>query len=529
MPIDDENDILAALKRKPNEKPVDWEELEKKIEASTEFYQNHSDNEEWSESGWAAFAEQQEQDAQLFSGRDYAPYFRDMAVYAPALSPNYVKQAGDLKSKITSTKFAQSDLNFLNPKTELFFYPYCLYSAGQAAKTQGMANQTSWISSQNRAENTYVIADSGGFQIQEGKAFKFEGDSTCERMLRWMENTADYSMILDFPTGGIDNGTVGQHIDRLEAEGLDVTGQARKHKFNREYMACLLQTEFNNQYFQKHRKPDATKLLNVIQGRNEKESRFWYERMKSFEFEGIAFAGKHSTEFALALARIFQMLDDGLLKNCPWIHFLGISTLRTSIALTFLQRELRAHPDCNSEIQISYDSSNPSRNLQFGYNTYAGADFSSDRWSFKQISLGDQKYAGDKRTLNEICEQDIQQSDANLIKPIRSTIGHFFKPGQMMTPNKQGRMGPNKEAQELIVNHNIECMVRVFRELGRFTQPVARGVPLSISKLDSLMVYLFEFHKQKRKTVSATQRQSHMLKKVKLFAAVLDELAIGGN
>lgn len=131
-------------------------------------------------------------------------------------------------------------------------------------------------------------------------------------MLRWMENTGDYSMVLDFPTGGIEAGTVAPHVKRLEGQGIDLTKEATKHGFSKEYMACLMQTEINNKYFVSHRIKDGTNLLNVIQGRNENESRFWYERMKGFPFEGIAFAGKHSTEFSMTLKRIFQMLQDGM-------------------------------------------------------------------------------------------------------------------------------------------------------------------------------------------------------------------------
>lgn len=194
------------------------------------------------------------------------------AVYMPAISSNFAK-IGYSQHLKRNFSFAEKDLNFLDPASTLFHYPYALYSAGQAARTDGAAQQISIVSQRDR-DKTTVIGDSGGFQIQEG-TIKFTGDATCERMLRWMEGHADYSMSLDFPTGGISPGNVAVHTARLDTQG-EITAMSAANGLSRDYNACLTQSLLNLDYFVQNRHSGKTNLLNVLQGRTERESKVWY-------------------------------------------------------------------------------------------------------------------------------------------------------------------------------------------------------------------------------------------------------------
>ena len=200
----------------------------------------------------------------------------------PAISANFAKlgHSAHLKHNFS---FAEGDLNFLDPASKLFHYPYALYSAGQAARTDGAARQRNIVSERDR-DRTTVIGDSGGFQIQEG-TIKFTGDATCERMLRWMEGHSDYSMSLDFPTGGISPGNVEQHTIRLNANG-QITEMSAANGLSPDYNTCLTQSLLNLDYFVQNRRPEKTNLLNVIQGRTERESKVWYDAVKSYPLEG---------------------------------------------------------------------------------------------------------------------------------------------------------------------------------------------------------------------------------------------------
>jgi hypothetical protein len=425
------------------------------------------------------------------SRRNYRHSFDNCAIYTPALSSTYVRFVEDNKNT-GLFPFKPKDLNFLDPNSQLFHYPWALYSAGQAAATPKSAKQQTWVSKSKRHPNTFVVGDSGGFQIQEDKAIKFEGTATLDRMLRWMEKTSDYSMILDFPTGGIGMGTIRQHVHRLQSEGIDVVGEAKKHGFSKDYMACLLQTELNNQYFQKHRQAGATALLNVMQGRNEKESRFWYERMRDFPFEGIAFAGKHSVQFSLTLRRIFQMLEDGLLKNCPWIHFLGVSTLRTAAILTVLQRHLREHPNANKHIQITFDSISGIKAVAYGYNAYAGFDLDPKSWRFKQVKMSVSEFEKDTRSLNQILQQH-----TGFTYKMGSEIGDHISPAQMLSRKKDKLTGidtiymPSHHSY-CLMNHNMEVLIRGFMHLGSIVEKQGLDMPQSVSNVMAIINHVFE-------------------------------------
>lgn len=481
--------------------------------------------EEMPKDEWRSIVVDQQAEVNRTKGkRDYSQLFNDAAIYTPALSEAYVKFVQNKDFAPDQFPFAAKDLNFLDPDSGLFFYPWALYSAGQAASTPGKAKQTSWVTNANRSPFTKVIGDSGGFQIQ-GNKIPFNGSTTCEQMLRWMEVTSDYSMTLDFPTGGIGAGTVGQHADRLESNGINVTGEARKHGFSRDYMACLLQSEANNVYFAQNRQPGATALLNVMQGRNERESHFWYERMKSFPFEGIAFAGKHSVQFSMTLRRIVQMLNDGLLKNCPWIHFLGVSTLRTAAILTTLQRALRAHPEANKNIQITFDSISGIKAVANGYNAHAGFSFDPKSWRFTQIELSIPKYAKDKRFLNQIISDEIGEKSKNgmIYVPGFSVIGWQMRPCDMLKQGTNKKTGKQQlympsSSANCLMNHNMEVLIRGFHQLSNIIDKDGLGAPLPVATIMQLI-----------RSILDPDSKDDPMEIIDLAAPVLDALTMRGN
>ncbi len=243
-----------------------------------------------------------------------------------------------------------------------------------------------------------LLGDSGGFQVQQG-TIKFTKDhdwtdvglvGACGRLLNDPR----------LPTGGISRGSLRSHIDRLTAEGHDVETLAIEWGLSPGFAACVIQTELNNEQFAKERTPGATKLLNVIQGRNEAESAFWYQRMKRFPFEGWSFAGKHHTQLSMTLRRLVEMRRDGLLSTCPWIHFLGISTLKAGMALSFLQRALRESAYA-PDVQISFDSSSPVMAASQGYQAVIGFDLGADDWNFRAESIALDENATSDMTISE--------------------------------------------------------------------------------------------------------------------------------
>jgi hypothetical protein len=337
---------------------------------------------------------------------DFSTRYQDFSVFLPSASEMYVRYISNQKPK-RIPPVPQSDLNFFDPNSNLFYFPTALYSAGQAVKSaNSVSAKVDMFATRDRSKTT-LIGDSGGFQIEQG-SIKFKGDETRERMMRWLENNCDWSMILDFPTGGINIGHMDVHHDRLIKDGdkLDVqVGKKTKQMTLQEYkdfinkdenipfvdgfITCLFQTLINNDYFVKHRNPGATKFLNVCQGRSISESNKWYEKIKHYPFEGWAMAGPHKDNFDMLLTRLIAMRRDGLLENKDWMHILGVGKLEHGCAYTTMQRMIRKHD--NPNFTISYDVSSPFTTTAYG-NIFLGYTLDKSGWTIQSTKLDGREF-----------------------------------------------------------------------------------------------------------------------------------------
>lgn len=372
-------------------------------------------------------------------GKNYEKEYRDYARFTPAISEMYVRYVNAENPK-REPPIPREELNFFNPKSSLFYLPCSLYSAGQAAKSAGIAERKDMVTGRDRGPTT-VLGDSGGFQIQTG-AIKFEGDKTRERMMRWMEANCDWSMILDFPTGGIQIGNIDRHLERLESTTgfLQAIDADKKKIFNpdgtpvwetvqspdygnkaaldaliikngadvndvnvRLFYACMLQTMINNDYFVQHRAPGATKFLNVIQGRNPSESKNWYENVKHYPFEGWSLASHHKENFEMTLGRILDMRDDNLLQDKDWMHFLGVGKFQHGCAYTTIQRAVRKQ--INPNFTISYDVSSPFTLAAYG-KVFLGYNLNKDSWSIQGEKLDGRNFLPTNTYMSKVNEDD---------------------------------------------------------------------------------------------------------------------------
>ena len=367
-------------------------------------------------------------------GIDYSKRYRDYARFTPAISEMYVRYVNAENPK-REPPIPREELNFFNPKSSLFYLPCSLYSAGQAAKSSGLVERKDMVTGRDRGPTT-VLGDSGGFQIQTG-AIKFEGDKTRERMMRWMEANCDWSMILDFPTGGIQIGNIDQHLKRLESDqwlrddngnivldkdgnntpnplpdwgnkqALDdliiKNGKDPRDKNVRLFYACMLQTIINNDYFVANRVPGATKFLNVVQGRNPSESKNWYENVKHYPFEGWSLASHHKENFEMALGRILDMREDNLLADRDWMHFLGVGKFQHGCVYTTIQRKIRE--SINPNFTISYDVSSPFTLAAYG-KVFLGYNLNKESWSIQGEKLDGRNFLPTNTYMGKINEDD---------------------------------------------------------------------------------------------------------------------------
>jgi hypothetical protein len=415
------------------------------------------------------------------------PLQKDYAVYLPAISSFYSTYV----AKQRLEEFVPKDripadfdrgiegMNFLNEEEGYFTYRYGLYSAGHAQLDLDKSiEQESMIQQRDRSK-TMILGDSGGYQIGKGVLkfdwLNFEGkeaNATRQKILEWLEVTADWSMMLDVPTWACD------HIHSPKT-GLKT------------FEDCLEKTRFNNDYFLMNRL-GQTKWLNVLQGSDWDTAEKWYNGVKEFsdpkgkyagkEAEGWAFGGANMCKMPITLKRLMTMREEGMLEGKNWIHFLGTAQLDWSCYLTLIQRQIRKH--INPELTISFDCASPFIATAHGL-VYTNAQHTNKRWSVIMDKAPDNKALsgrheipfpfeselGSRLTMADIAYYDLgeRKSDAELgvdSKGKQIKFDHLNPDHYHVAPklNKLGKI-PNKTswdsfAYALMMGHNVECHIK---------------------------------------------------------------------
>ena len=409
-----------------------------------------------------------------------SPLQKDYAVYLPAISSFYSTYI----AKQRLEKFISDDripagfdrgiegMNFLNPEEGYFTYKYGLYSAGHAQLDLVKSMEQESMIQQRDRGNTMILGDSGGYQIGKGVLkfdwLNFEGkeaNKTRQKILEWLELTADWSMMLDVPTWACD------HIHSPKT-GLKT------------FEDCLDKTRFNNDYFLNNRL-GQTKWLNVLQGGDWDTAERWYQGVKEFsdpngkyagkEAEGWAMGGANMCKMDVTLKRLITLREDNLLKGKDWMHFLGTAQLDWSCYLTLIQRQIRNH--INENFTISFDCASPFIATAHGL-VYTTAVHTPKRWSVIMDKAPDNKALsgseipfpfesefGRRLTMGDIAYYNLgkRKTDAELgdVKFDHLNPDHYHEVPKL---NKLGKI-PNKTswdsfAYALMMGHNVECHIR---------------------------------------------------------------------
>jgi hypothetical protein len=383
------------------------------------------------------------------------PLQKDYAVYLPAISSFYSTYV----AKQRLEEFVPADripkgfdrgiegMNFLNEEQGYFTYKYALYSAGHAQlDLQKSLVQESMIQQRDRG-NTMILGDSGGYQIGKG-VLKFdwldfegvEATKTRQKILEWLELTADWSMMLDVPTWACD------HIHSPKT-GLKT------------FEDCLDKTRFNNDYFLQNRL-GQTKWLNVLQGGDWDTAEAWYQGVKEFsdpkgkyagkEAEGWAMGGANMCKMPITLKRLMTLREDGLLEGKDWMHFLGTAQLDWSCYLTLIQRQIKKH--INENFTISFDCASPFIATAHGL-VYTNAQHTNKRWSVIMDKAPDTKALSQNFDVPFPFESELGN---------RLSIGDicWYKPGMLNKIKKEGKTSWDSFSYALMMGHNVECHIK---------------------------------------------------------------------
>jgi len=399
----------------------------------------------------------------------------DYALFLPALSGFYAtfigKQRGSNYVDPARMPTGIPDmemLNWLNHQKALFPYKWSLYSAGHANLD---LNKQDWnedmVRNRDRA-NTFVLGDSGGFQIGKGK---WEGDwkdPNCPKamkkrsqVLSWMDGIMDYGMCLDVPAW------VARSPEGQKATGIST------------YAEAVHATFINNEYFINNRNGNC-KFLNVLQGENHADAEGWYQHMKKYcdpkqypgrHFNGWGMGGQNMCDVHLVLKRLVALRFDGLLEQGQqdWMHFLGTSKLEWALLLTDIQRAVRKYH--NPDFTISFDCASPFLATANGQ-VYHQTDIEDrQKWCYRMSFIADdKKYATDTRSYRDAVLQDklIDHFDESPVsKNLQIKDICIYKPGDLNKIGKEGKTSWDSFSYALLMSHNVWTHIHSVQEANR--------------------------------------------------------------
>jgi hypothetical protein len=447
-------------------------------------------------------------------------YRDDWARFLPAISGFYTKMLGAMENDPTYTdndrpnglpKGLTKGFEGLDYLTDngYFNYNHSLYSAGHATLDLDKAKEREGMVANRDKENTMILGDSGGFQIGKGvikfdweRFYEMENDPSTwidgqyvgkadevrMKILRWLEASADWSMILDVPSWAA--APINQKRTGLKT-----------------FEDCLKGTLHNNDFFVKHREPGATKFLNVLQGGNWKDAETWYNAVKHYDFEGWAMGAANVHNMYMALKRIIIMRDDGNLNGKDWIHFLGTGKMSTGCHLTAIQREIRK--DVNPNLTISFDCASPFLSAANGL-MYTDPIATPNRMAYPMESFPDEKFfkgsnmafparspIADLITMGDVCVRG--DGDTNKNGKETKTSWDTFSYGLVMAHNTATHIDAVIKANELcdIESARIQPNIRDWKKLKTSdkSDQLSSFVPRNVLYFNSFVEELFKSEK----------------------------------
>jgi hypothetical protein len=453
---------------------------------------------------------------------------KDYAYFLPATSGFYATYIGKQRygnyvdpARIPAAwKNGVESLNYLDPDKGLFYYDHCLYSAGHANLDLSKQDDGEDMFRNRDRSKSWVLGDSGGFQIGKGvwegewkdptgpevqaamaeaiakgielvpqldnsgnlkldkngkpkytkvdhvKVYQAKLDAAQkkrEQVLAWMDALMDYGMVLDIPAW------VGRSPVGAKNSGISTYDQA------------VMATKYNNEYFIKHRNGNC-KFLNVLQGENHDQADDWYEKMKSFcdpkvygdrAFNGWAMGGQNMCDVHLVLKRLVALKFDGLLEkgHQDWMHFLGTSKLEWALLLTDIQRAVRKYH--NENFTISFDCASPFLATANGQ-IYVSTEIEDrKKWLYRMLpSADDKKYATDTREFIDAVNTDnIFEGRLFTNSPVMENVPIkdicIYKPGDLNKIGKEGKTSWDSFSYAIMMGHNVWQHVNSVQEANR--------------------------------------------------------------
>ena len=401
---------------------------------------------------------------------------KDYAIFLPALSGFYATFVGKQRreeyvdyNRVPKhwTNGVESG-NWLNRDKSLFQYQWSLYSAGHAELDINKDSAKEDMIRDRNRETSWLLGDSGGFQIGKGV---WEGDwkdPNCPKamkkrtqVLSWMDAYMDYGMILDIPAW-VSRSPAGQ-----KATGIN------------NYQDAVNATRINNDYFMKNRS-GACKFLNVLQGENHADAEDWYQQMKDYcdpvkypdtHFNGWSMGGQNMCDVHLVLKRLVALRFDGLLEKGvhDFMHFLGTSKLEWATLLTDIQRAVRKYH--NENFTITFDCASPFLATANGQIYCELETQDRTKWVYRMVpSIDDKALAQDTTPFGQAFVREGKHSsfkDSPITQGLMAKDVCIYAPGDLNKIGKEGKTSWDSFSYAIQMAHNVWSHIDAVQEANR--------------------------------------------------------------
>jgi hypothetical protein len=398
------------------------------------------------------------------------------ATFLPAISNAFTTVIG--RARMDPTYFAPSripqnfehgveGMNWLNPNEGYFKYRWSLYSAGHANLDLAKDDPGELMIKDRDRDHTWLLGDSGGFQIGKGV---WEGDwkdPSCPKamakrrqVLTWLDTLMDYGMVLDIPVW------VVRFADRRKKTGIN------------SYADAVTATSINNEYFMQNRNGNC-KFLNVLQGENHTQADMWYNDMKQYcdprkhtdPFNGWGMGGQNMCDIELILKRLVALRHDGLLERGKQdrMHFLGTSKLEWAVLLTDIQRAIRKYH--NSNFTITFDCASPFLAAANGQIYREIITEGGRKWTYRMEGGVDNKaYAKDTRQFKDVVLGDglfksFEDSPISRRCMIKDVCP--YSPGDLNRIGKEGKTSWDTLTYGILMSHNAYMHIESVQRANR--------------------------------------------------------------
>jgi hypothetical protein len=398
------------------------------------------------------------------AGIDLTARARKYALYLPAMqlgsATRICMEPGQWRDLPPSVGLDPCDFNYLSPRNRFWSYTCALASA------ETFRNHTNNAIT-SRDPSSFILADSGGYQIGKGsgETRKWRGyserevseawrrSSILKDEIDWCELHGDGAMTTDIPLW----------VKRAKFKGTP---------FHKCSVRRLLELTVENLEFLQRIPDKRCKYLNVYQGDKPADEEAWSRGVKPFKFDGSSFAGGVGVDggpFRI-LNRLLIMQDQKLLDpGFNWLHLLKLSQFPWAPMMTAIQRAVRRYVK-NSEFIVTFDSSTPYLIVGQGENYLEARTFTSDpnSWSNRQHKFPSNYGHATTKTkiaLNTttcvktkcfMCAQGMP----HLTAPLTSPIAKRLHTADLVTnKNKHVIRRGGVLFDEALINHNVYTVV----------------------------------------------------------------------